>query len=1012
MTVGASGTAERGRAGGDGVGPPSLVGRDRELRRVTAALSALPALVLVEGEAGIGKSRLVREALVRAAPGGSRHLVAMCPPFREALTLGPVVDAVRQAVAGPAGLGLSALAGALHPVLPEWSDELPPPPPAPADASVARHRLMRALAEVLDRAGIGVMVVEDVHWADEATLDFLVFLATRRPDPVSLVLTYRPEEVPPDSLLLRLSSRPSPDVRHARVALGALTVDDTRRLVSSMLADEHVSTAFAAFLHDRTEGVPLALEECVLLMHDRADLVRRDGEWVRRTLDEIAVPPTIRDAVTERAARLGPAARRVLLAAAVLADPAPAAHLAALAAPAEAPGGPAAGAHPRTPAADDPAANSLAGHAPAAPLSAAAEAVAEAVRSGLLAEDATGRIAFRHILAARAVYDQARPDERRTFHARAAALLEGAHPLPVGRLAHHLRQAGEIGGWSRYAQRAADLAIASGDHDRAATLLLDLIAEPALPAPDVAPLVAKLPLLAFTGDIRRAELLARLRGLLDSGQLAPRDRAEVRGQLGRLLRHLGDYAAAAAELEQAVPEIGEPSFAVAWAMTALGVPVADDLTTADHLHWLERARQMAEESSLPEHDRISLFVDRTTALLDLGEESGWEGAAELMRLAGAEHLPPRVAVQVARGALNLGNAGMRWGRPEQAGPGLAAAVELAGRHGYLRVRDTALLTLVHLDLLGGAWDGLAGRAALWQDAPEEPLFRLDALLVSAKLRIAVDGPDPQVEEDLRHVAAEGERRGIVDLWLEPVAALAALRLAAGDARSALDLTAAPMRLVTVKELWLWATDVAPPRVAALLALGRAAEARALVERFAAAERERRAPAPGAALRVCTALLTEAEHGAEAAARDWQAAADAWEKVPRPYEALRARERAAACLRAAGNRVAAVRETEAVVTGYGALGATHDEQRARRALTGGGRGYGDQLSPRELEVVRLVAEGMTNRQIAQALSRSPKTVATQLNSAMRKRGVTSRTALAVSMTRQRPANDDPADPNRR
>jgi DNA-binding CsgD family transcriptional regulator/tetratricopeptide (TPR) repeat protein len=990
VTGDADGTAEPGRPDNDSVGPPALVGRDRELRRVTDALACLPALVLVEGEAGIGKSRLVREALRQAGADGPRHLVAVCPPYREALTLGPVVDAVRQAVPGPASLGLSALAGARHPVLPEWSDDLPAPPAAPADASVARHRLMRALAEVLDRAGTDVLVVEDVHWADEATLELLVFLASRRPRPVGLVLTYRPDEVPADSLLLRLSSRPSPDVRHARVALGALTVADTRRLVSSMLADEHVSTAFATFLHDRTEGVPLALEECVLLMHDRADLVRRDGEWVRRTLDEIAVPPTIRDAVTERAARLGPAARRVLLAAAVLADPAPAAHLAALAAP-------------------PPAQVAPAGAPPAVGVTApGVDAVTEAVRCGLLAQDDAGRIAYRHLLAARAVYDQAGPDDRRDLHLRAAALLEGARPQPVGRLAHHLRQAGEIAGWSRYAQQAADLAIAAGDYSRAATLLLDLIAEPALPAPEVAPLVAKLPLLAFTGDARRSELLARLRGLLDAGTLGPSDRAEVRGQLGRLLRHLGDYAAAAAELEQAVPETGEPSFAVAWAMTALGVPAADELPASAHLHWLERARRMAEESSLPEHDRVSLLVDRTTALLDLGQESGWDGAAGLMRLAGAEHLHPRVAVQVARGALNIGNAGMRWGRCEQAGPGLTAAADLAERHGYLRVRDTALVTLVHLDLLGGAWEGLAERAAVWKDVPEEPLLRLDAQLVSAVLRIAVEGPGPDVEDDLRQVAAEGERRGIVDLWLEPVAALAALRLGAGDARGALDLTEATMRLVTVKGLWLWAVDVAPPRVAALLALGRTAEARALVVAFAAAERERRAPAALAALRVCEALLTEAGKDPGAAARDWQAAAEAWARVPRPYEALRARERAAACLRAAGNRTAAVREAEAVAAGYGALGAAHDEQRARRVLTGGGRGYGDQLSPRELEVVRLVAEGMTNRQIAQALSRSPKTVAAQLNSAMRKRGVSSRTALAMSMT-QPPDGDQRAAP---
>ena len=1031
MTGGAGGEAGRG-PGADGVGPPSLVGRDRELRRVTGALSSLPALVLVEGEAGIGKSRLVREALTRAASQGSRPLVALCPPLREALTLGPVVDAVRQAVAGPAGLGLSALAGALHPVLPEWSHELPPAPPAPADASVARHRLMRALAEVLDRSGIDVLVVEDVHWADEATLEFLVFLASRRPRPVSLVLTYRPEEVPADSLLLRLSSRPSPDVHHARVVLGALTVDDTRALVSSMLAGEHVSTAFAVFLHDRTEGVPLALEECVLLMHDRADLVRRGGEWVRRTLDEIAVPPTIRDAVTERAARLGPAARRVLLAAAVLADPTPAAQLAALAAPDGDPA-PVRGA--------------------AAGTGGPADAVADAVRSGLLTEDEAGRVAFRHVLAERAVYDQARPDERRALHRRAATLLEGAHPQPVGRLAHHLRQAGDIDGWSHYAQQAADRAVASGDHARAATLLLDLIDEPALPAPAVAPLVAKLPLLAFTGDARRADLMARLRGVLDGGQPSLSDRAEVRGQLGRLLRHLGDYAAAAAELEQAVPETGEPSFAVAWAMTALGVPVANELTAAAHLHWLDRAGRMAEQASLPEHDRISLLVDRTTALLDLGEESGWDGATELMRLAGTEHLHPRVAVQVARGALNVGNAGMRWGRPELARPGLTAAVELAERHGYLRVRDTALVTLNHLDLLSGHWTGLAQRTAAWADVPEEPLLRLDALLVSAALRIAVQGPGRQVEADLRQVAAEGRRRGIVDLWLEPVAALATLSLAAGDAQAALDLTEDVMRLVTVKGMWLWATDIAPPRVAALLALGRTGQARTLVEQFAAAERRRRAPAPGAALLACRALLAEAAPdeangqgrlgapdrpggvdgpnrqngpgrldgtnglgrpgGPESrdAAGAWQAAAEAWATVPRPYEALRARERAAACLRAAGNRVAAAREAEAVIAGYGALGAAFDEQRARKSLTGGGRGYGDQLSPRELEVVRLVAQGMTNRQIAQALSRSPKTVAAQLNSAMRKRGVTSRTALAVSMTQPPPAPGDSPAPGR-
>jgi DNA-binding NarL/FixJ family response regulator len=98
----------------------------------------------------------------------------------------------------------------------------------------------------------------------------------------------------------------------------------------------------------------------------------------------------------------------------------------------------------------------------------------------------------------------------------------------------------------------------------------------------------------------------------------------------------------------------------------------------------------------------------------------------------------------------------------------------------------------------------------------------------------------------------------------------------------------------------------------------------------------------------------------------------------------------------------------VQAGFTALGARADADRvhlARRAAgeqvrqkwRGGRRGYGDQLSPRELEVVRLMLTGLTNPAIARALSRSPKTIAAQLNSAMRKYGVTSRTALAVGLT---------------
>lgn len=139
-------------SGGTDAGVARFVGRGTELRRVVGALTRSPALVLVEGEAGIGKSRLVREALAAVGSEYAQPLIALCPPFRTGLTLGPIVDTIMDAVpdsARIAELGLSPSAGALRPLFPEWAEILPPPPERALDAGAARHRLVRAFAELL-----------------------------------------------------------------------------------------------------------------------------------------------------------------------------------------------------------------------------------------------------------------------------------------------------------------------------------------------------------------------------------------------------------------------------------------------------------------------------------------------------------------------------------------------------------------------------------------------------------------------------------------------------------------------------------------------------------------------------------------------------------------------------------------------------------------------------------------------------------------------------------------------
>jgi predicted ATPase len=231
-----------------------LVGRAGELRALRQALAGNPALVLVEGEAGIGKTRLLTEAL--AEQEGA--LVATCPPLRQPQTLGPIVDALRDAAGQVGQLGLSPLGGALRPLLPEWAADLPAPLEPAEDATAARHRIFRALSELLDRLRIGLLVVEDAHHADDATLELLLFLCSGPARRLCLVVTYRPEDVPARSLLLRLGSLRSSLGGAIRIGLGPLSETETAELVSSMLSAKTVTAEFARLLYQRTDGVPLA----------------------------------------------------------------------------------------------------------------------------------------------------------------------------------------------------------------------------------------------------------------------------------------------------------------------------------------------------------------------------------------------------------------------------------------------------------------------------------------------------------------------------------------------------------------------------------------------------------------------------------------------------------------------------------------------------------------------------------------------------------------------------------
>jgi DNA-binding CsgD family transcriptional regulator/tetratricopeptide (TPR) repeat protein len=950
------------------VSMPGFVGRDREVALLTQALVE-PAVVLVEGEAGIGKSRLVQE-FVTATPGCHRIAVGVCPPFRESPTLGPIVEAVHRSRETIAELGLSPLAGALRPLFPEWADDLPATPEPLADPPAARHRLFRALAELINGLGVTVLVVEDVHWADVATLEFILFLLCRQPQPVSLVVTYRPEDVPSGSLLLRLSSRMPATTSQIRLRLQPLDVAGAARLVSSMLGGQEVSAEFARFLHQHTDGVPLALEESVRLLRDRADLVRQNGGWARRKGVELQVPPTVRDAVLERVQRLSGSAHRVLQACAVLGEPLDESVVVAVAG-----------------LSDDQA------HV----------GMTEAMGCGLLHEDPAARLSFRHVLPGRAVYEAIPAMERRRLHRRAGDALEGFEPTPVLQLTRHFREANESERWSRYAEQAAARAVESGDHGAAAVLLSDLLEGAELPLPTRVGLARKLAGATLfrrdAVDELHQRVVRMLRGLLDE-RLGPREEAELRSGLGRLLAQLGDLEGARAELERAVPNLDHDPAQAARAMAFLGIPFIGNRPAPVHLAWLRRAEEI-DPRSLTAADRLALTIDRASGLLALGDESGWAVAAQIP----TEAVRPDERLHVTRGHLNVGTSAMAWGHYAQARQRLVAALRLADADRYLRIRARILVALARLDWYTGAWRGLVERlGALVGTDRQDPVAYLSTMRLGL-LNLA-QGATRRGEEQVRLALDMAHRVGAVDDFMEPAAALGRIRLAEGKVEDALQVTDDPMRTVMSKDVWVWATDVAPVRVRAMVAAEEVDDAADLVARYRRGLGGRNAPAARAGLVTSQAFLTQGRGDPALAARAFAGAAQAWDQLPRPYEALLAREQQARCLMAAGETDSAVDLLTRLSHGLSDLGARGDFDRvaallgelgvdAHRSWRRGRRGYGDQLSPRELEVVRLLVTGRTNREIADVLSRSPKTVAGQLSSAMRKLGVSSRTGLAVA-----------------
>ncbi|HET9050331.1 MAG TPA: AAA family ATPase, partial [Candidatus Dormibacteraeota bacterium] len=597
-----------------GTSAARLVGRCGELLALERAIRSAPSIAVVDGEAGIGKTRLVAEALARVRPAVARQLVGGCEPLSQPVPLGPVVDAIRRAgpVLDPSRL--SPLAATLRHVVPELAASLPVwpgPEPPPLDRSIFH----RAVAELLGALGPAVLVLEDLQWCDPGTLDFLRCLVAGMPPALALVLTYRGEEVAPGGSLRTITSRCPAGVEPVHIRLGPLTATEVHELAARLVGDASVSPALTARLHARTGGIPFAVEETVRLVDERR---AGPGGWDRATADELdaaGVPRGVEDVVRERVARLPADAQRVAEAAATLAVPADIDLLAAVSGVSR---------------------------------SRALLAVRAALLAAVLVEHSDGTYGHRHALATEAVHAAIPRAEREVLHRRAAAALEAEEPRPYLRLARHLRECGSVERWTRAADAAADVALAAWDPATAARLLVEVLPAARVTVRERARMALKAARAAGRGGACRREAAALLRGLLDERALPRALRGEVRHVLGDLLLALGDTAEGRRELRRCVEDLRDHTEMRVHTLATLAVPWVPEGQMDDHLRDARAA--VAELPAVADPvQRISVLTMRAQALVCVGDP----GARQAVRAIPWRSTEPETQTILMWAAANL-----------------------------------------------------------------------------------------------------------------------------------------------------------------------------------------------------------------------------------------------------------------------------------------------------------------------------------------------------------------------